>query len=710
MKTRILKFFITISILMMLIPASANAGIISNGSCGENITWTLDDEGHLALQGSGAMYDYTESTRPWTAVVTHIKSLEISNGITSIGDWTFTQTYITDVTIPNGVTSIGKTAFAYCPNLKTVTMPDTVTTIKESAFNRCTSLSEITMSKNLKTVGRAAFEGCENLDKIHIYNIASWCNITFEELTTSSPLYYGNLYINNEPVTSLVIPNTVTKLNNYAFSGSDTITEVTIPTSVKTFGLLTFSNCPNLKKVNLPSNLTSIPDNMFANCSNLTEIEIPKTVTSIGASAFYGCGFENLTIPDNIKTINTNAFYYCKSLKNLTIGSGVTSIGTAAFYGCDALENIYWKATSVADTNNNSNGVFGAANRAYNNLTITFADGVKKIPAYMFYKCTGLENAVISDSVTSIGTYAFYGCKNMKEFTIGKGVTSIGNAAFSGCTAVDKIHWNAVKVTDFASGNNIFSNCGNDNKILEVVFGENVTHVPAYAFNPNGSNFTSLNNITMEKGITSIGKYAFGTCNNLKTVYYIGTSADYAKMTISTGNNYLTSTKVKTFYTQNVNVGFDVNVNTGVSGSTTIAGGKTITISSEIPKRTGYTFLGWATTADAKTPQYQPGNTIQVPKDTEDFILYAVWNKTSYTTTQKTSTGFSVTPAGISKSNSIILICFNNGNFVKAYEKKYTGSSPVSFDVDIEYDDVKVIVWGNTASMIPVSEAEDVSL
>ena len=102
---------------------------------------------------------------------------------------------MTSVTIGNSVTSIGEEAFAYCSGLTSVTIPDRVTRIGHQAFI------------------------CSGLTSVHISNIASWCNVEFYDYE-SNPLYYAHhLYVNGEEVKDLVIPNSVTSIGNYTFSG-----------------------------------------------------------------------------------------------------------------------------------------------------------------------------------------------------------------------------------------------------------------------------------------------------------------------------------------------------------------------------------------------------------------------------------------------------------------------------------------------------------
>ena len=123
--------------------------------------------------------------------------------VTSIGDQAFYWCYsLTSVVIPEGVTSIGDEAFYWCESLTSVTIPSSVTSIGNYAFQLVGGSFD---SSTAKTVS------------VYITDIAAWCNINFEDYY-SNPLWYGgNLYLNNELVKDLIIPEGVTSIGDYTF-------------------------------------------------------------------------------------------------------------------------------------------------------------------------------------------------------------------------------------------------------------------------------------------------------------------------------------------------------------------------------------------------------------------------------------------------------------------------------------------------------------
>ena len=177
------------------------------------------------------------------------------------------STEVTSVNIPNGVTSIGDDAFRKYTALTSVTIPPSVTSIGESAFAGCSSLTSITIPPSVTSIRGFAFDRCSNLTDLYISDIAAWCNIDLET-EKSNPLFQngGNLYINNELATDITIPNGVTSIKQ-----------------------LTFCKCKSLTSVTIPPSVTSILRGAFYGCSSLTSITIPSSVTSIGGFAFYLC-------------------------------------------------------------------------------------------------------------------------------------------------------------------------------------------------------------------------------------------------------------------------------------------------------------------------------------------------------------------------------------------------------------------------------------
>ena len=131
---------------------------------------------------------------------------------------------------------------------------------------------------------------------------------------------------------SLVIPDSVTNIGDYAFWGCSDLADIVIPDGVTSIGDYAFEGCESLRSVVIPDGVTSIGDYVFSGCRSLTDIVIPNSVTSIRDGAFFCCSdLADIVIPDGITSIGDRAFMGCSSLSSLVIPGGVTSIGESVF-------------------------------------------------------------------------------------------------------------------------------------------------------------------------------------------------------------------------------------------------------------------------------------------------------------------------------------------------------------------------------------------
>ena len=206
------------SMFTFTLPVSA-ADTVYSGDCGtqgDNVKWKLDTStGKLDIWGSGAMIN---GTMPWNEYKSSIKAVEVEKGVTSIGN---------------------------------------------RAFYNCTSLTSIEIPDSVTSIGYNAFYGCTSLKKVYMTDIEAWMNIKFSDYD-SNPCYYGaELYLNNELVTSVVVPNNITKIGYCVFYGCTSITDIKIPQGVTSIGDYAFRNCTSLTSVDMGDSVTSIGDYAF---------------------------------------------------------------------------------------------------------------------------------------------------------------------------------------------------------------------------------------------------------------------------------------------------------------------------------------------------------------------------------------------------------------------------------------------------------------
>lgn len=384
--------------IFSLLPVSviAEEAATMNGTCGENLTWTLED-GTLTISGTGAMSDYSTSSghtsAPWGDYCETITSAVIENGVTSIGDYAFYGcTNLASVTIPEGMVSIGDFAFEGCTNLASVTIPGSVASIGDDAFFECSSLESIYIPQNVVNIGVCSFAICTSLKSIDV-----------SEDNTAYCSENGVLFNKDKSI-----------LHTYpAGKAGDAYT---IPNGVNTINAAAFGFCTNLKSITIPVSVTEIQEAAFYE-SGLTDIYYEGTTEQWAA-------------------ICTSSFEYW-------FGESTSSV----IIHCSDRETPYGVTWSIKDGVLTVSGL-GAMpyfkNYTYtpwyseikNITSVVIENGVTSIGSYAFTNCENLKSIAIPNSVKTIGYGAFSGCTNLESITIPNGVTSIGEAAFLVCTSL----------------------------------------------------------------------------------------------------------------------------------------------------------------------------------------------------------------------------------------------------------------------------------
>ena len=347
---------------------------------------------------------------------------------------------IKDLVIPNSVTSIRAHVFSGCIGLTSVTIPNSVTSIGICAFCNCSSLTTVTIPNSLLNIGQEAFSGCNGLTSVHISDIAAWCNMSFNY--DSNPLYYAHhLYLGEEEIKDLVIPNSVTSIGNYAFLNCSGLTSVTIPNSVTSIGDAAFSGCSSLTSITIPNSVTSIEESAFRGCSGLISVTIPNSVTSIEQFAFRGCsGLISATIGNAVMSIGNGGFRDCSSLTSVTIPNSLLNIGQEAFIGCSNLTTVHISDLAawckITFNGYDSNPLYYAHHLYLGEEEVkdlVIPNSVTRIGGIAFSDCIGLTSVTIPNSVTDIGEDAFYGCSSLATLTLPEDIKIIRKGTFQGC-------------------------------------------------------------------------------------------------------------------------------------------------------------------------------------------------------------------------------------------------------------------------------------
>ena len=550
----------------------------------------------------GGIADFAYGKAPWYQDIydSGIRCLIIGSGIKTIGSYAFADcTDLAEIIVPDGVISIGNGAFLQNSGAKRVVLPPSTVYIGHGALRDCSALTSVSLPDSMSNrLFLDMFEGCTNLKSV---DIPDGITDIYEGDLASCPNWTDIYYDNWGRVWNRVVSNvrdsipdrmnvhfkdniydsgscgenvtwTLTADGTLTISGTGAMTDYTYDSRSPWYSCRTY-----IKRVVMQQGVTSIGDLAFWDCSGLTSVTIPDGVTSIGGDAFRGCAaLTSVTIPGSVTNVGQSAFWACSSLTDIYYGGYGTdwqklnvSIPTSAtvhfkdnIYGKgDCGINVTWELTG--DGTLIISGTGRISNYSYDNNApwyscrayikrVVIQQGVRAIGDYAFAYCVSLTSVAIPDSVTSIGGGAFSGCAALTSVTIPEGVTSIGDGAFSGCTSltsvaipssVTEIDGSAFSgCTELTSitipssvtsiGWSAFENC---TALTFMTIPESVTYISGEVF----SNCVRLARVTIPKSVTEISSKAFYYCDSLTDVYYAGTAADWAKISISEGNEDL---------------------------------------------------------------------------------------------------------------------------------------------------------------------------
>ena len=513
---------------------------IANGTCGENLTWVLDSDGLLKISGTGAMADYKWIYDvPWCSYASGITTVEISDGVTSIGrtaffrctslasitipesvtsigDSVFANSGITSIAIPNGVisignwafenctslesveipdsvTSIGNGAFASCEKLKSITLPSGLTSIETGVFQNCTALESIIIPARVMKIYAAAFANCNSLTSITIYSKTAWISDSSNTISESATIYGGKGSTSEA----------------YATKYGRKFVEIEIPTVEIANGtcgenLTWVLDSDGLLKISGTGAMTDYLLNedapWYSYSSSITKVEIADGVASIGTYAFVSCEkIVHVTIPDSVTSIGDGAFAGCVAISEVSIHAGVTNIGRAAFQSCSTLTNI-----NVDAANPNYKSVGGVLFTKDGKALVQYPAGIEaetyevpgdvtEIYGAAFASCK-LSTVKLHDGIKTIEDGAFAMCTNLVNINLPSGITRIGDAAFALCP-----------------------------KLGNITIPDGVTYIGQMAF----AYCYSLTSLNIPANVTFIGEQAFFNCNGLTEITVDAASESY---------------------------------------------------------------------------------------------------------------------------------------------------------------------------------------
>lgn len=442
-------------ICAVLLCIGVAADTVAEGTCGENLTWVLDDAGVLTISGEGEMEDYDSGTwnTPWHPYRKKINSIVLEEGVTSIGTHAFdsySNSYyyysaLVSHKIPNSLTSIERYAFNCCAGLTSIEFPKNLAYIDSYAFDRCSNLSEIKINSNIH-INNSTFSGT-SLQIVHISN-------TVEELSYN----YGILSI--PTITEFDVDDTddtgLVSVDGVLYSYDDYLetytlirypaakegTEYTIIDNTETIGEYAFTGCNLLSRINIANSVQNIVYNAFGFCDILSTLQWGANVITVHSYYSDGSPITKIILPENSKTIPKPSTVLNYEVPVQT-GIGYRDIDGVLFYYNSEADQL--TLTEYPDGRTDTeytipDGTDTIGSSAFsNNKSLTqvfFNDGLTTIGVSSFWSCTGLKKVNFPDTLKTIDGHAFHGCTYLKEISFPESLQSIGWYSFCDCTAL----------------------------------------------------------------------------------------------------------------------------------------------------------------------------------------------------------------------------------------------------------------------------------
>ena len=485
-----------------------------------------------------------------------LTSINIPNGVSSIGDNAFLSTGLTSITLPNSVTTLGIGVFKSSP-LAQVSLSNQLTSIPKSTFEG-TKLSSVIIPELVTSIGNFAFKNVSTLTQITLPSGLLWLSgsMTFYGTAIKSLILPANTQIiggtlgdgtfQNTAITSFAIPSNVTTIGNSTFKTSKLaslifpsnnhvsslggfclsntkLTSLVIPENVTTICIGALSETTTLKTLELPASLTEIQSSAFNGCTALTSIKVHNAVP-VDLSSFPDVftGIDKSKCILYVPAGTTAAYQAASSWKDFTNIQELNTTVNITAGGLSAALSSQTNVTNLVVTGTVDASDFKTIQSLSSTLVTLDLSGVTKIAAYSgqggsdpdnkvtvypvdqipyraLYQVGALTTVVLptNASIASIGAEAFKNCRQLISVNIPNGVSSIGDAAFS------NTGFNTFTLPDNVTtlGIGVFQN---SSSLTQVTLPSNLTEIPASTFQNS-----ALSSITIPVSVTSIGNLAF---------------------------------------------------------------------------------------------------------------------------------------------------------------------------------------------------------
>ena len=451
---------------------------------------------------------------------------------------------LVNVVIADSVSKIDSCAFCHCCSLMSIIIPNTVTEIASGAFYGCDNLTSIIIPKSVNKIGQDAFmhTGWFKTQNDGVLYLGCNC-LGYKgqaptgklQIKEGTIIIGDNAFFGCKGLTSITIPNTLTRIGGHAFYRCSGLKIIAISKSISEIGSCAFSDCNSLTSIVVDGGNEKYDSR--GNCNAIIETEtnilvvgckntnIPNSVTEIGAYAFNGCnGLISITIPDAVSKIGNGAFSSCSSLTSINIPKSITEIGKQVFDNCYNLTSIFVNKDNVKyDSRDNSNAIIETSSNIliYGCKNTNIPNSVTEIGSYAFYGCNGLTSITIPNAVSKIGDGAFISCIGLTSIIIPESVIDIGNGAFNGCKGLTSM---TIPNSVSKIGIWMFGGCKN---LTSINIPNSVAEIGRIAF----IGCRSLTSIKLPSSVITIGRDAFKRCDNLEEIIIpIGSRQRYEEM------------------------------------------------------------------------------------------------------------------------------------------------------------------------------------
>ncbi len=414
--------------------------------------------------------------------------------------------------------------YGYTGNSEYVKIPSkingyTITGINTQAFKNNKKLKGIIIPDTVTYVEDSLFSGCISLTDV--------------DLGKGITVITNGMFYNCKNLESLTIPEQIERFyDRYSYTGNSSdkpfegcVNLKNIYFKAKDISLVRYLSLPSLTNIVIGSTVESLPDRAFSGYKYLENVTFENGLLVLPNECFKNCtGLKSITLPDSMMSVGKSAFENCYNIKSVTFSENLNTIADSAFKGCSSIENLSFNK-NLREIGNNA---FEECSSVKN---VTFNDSLNTIGESAFANCSSVEKVDLPESVSSVGKDVFEGCKAIKNITLSSKLNYVNDGVFSGCSSLE-----SVDLPDNISeiGANSFADCTN---LKNIRFGKNLIHIDSYAFSgcsslksiefPAGLQYiwskafidcTNLSSVKLNSGLKQIGDYAFYNCLNLKKV------------------------------------------------------------------------------------------------------------------------------------------------------------------------------------------------